>query len=210
MTTIGPSPRHRCVGGSRSSSRRWCPGCRCWLMCWTWSCPPARRSRSSTRATRSSVWRSPSPSCSRQRCRTRPYCSWTTRTWLTRPARACWPGSRPERWTSRGCCSPAGLTGRPAGFPRADASWTSNRCPGAASVALAEVVTEETPLPPLTVETLVARAGGHPLFLRELVRAAERGDPWTTCLHRWKRWSRSRSTAQRPGTVAAASRGRPR
>ncbi|KQZ67582.1 hypothetical protein ASD66_21920 [Nocardioides sp. Root151] len=41
---------------------------------------------------------------------------------------------------------------------------------------LAEVVTAEAPLPPAAAEALVRRAGGHPLFLRELTLAAVRGD----------------------------------
>ena len=40
----------------------------------------------------------------------------------------------------------------------------------------ADVASPEHPLPPATAETLTRRAGGHPLFLRELVLAASRGE----------------------------------
>ncbi|HJU96354.1 MAG TPA: AAA family ATPase, partial [Jiangellaceae bacterium] len=45
-----------------------------------------------------------------------------------------------------------------------------------ASVVLAEITTPGRPLPPATAEALAARAGGHPLLLRELARAASRGE----------------------------------
>jgi class 3 adenylate cyclase/tetratricopeptide (TPR) repeat protein len=47
----------------------------------------------------------------------------------------------------------------------------------AASIVLAEIATPGRPLPPATAEALAARAGGHPLLLRELARAASRGEP---------------------------------
>jgi class 3 adenylate cyclase/tetratricopeptide (TPR) repeat protein len=66
---------------------------------------------------------------------------------------------------------------RKTGWVPADArTITLEPLPPAASVALAEVVTQHNPLPPVLVETLAERAGGHPLFLNELVRAAERGE----------------------------------
>jgi class 3 adenylate cyclase/tetratricopeptide (TPR) repeat protein len=43
-----------------------------------------------------------------------------------------------------------------------------------AAVTLAEVVSDEAPLPPQALQVLARRAGGNPLFLRELVRAAGR------------------------------------
>lgn len=45
-----------------------------------------------------------------------------------------------------------------------------------ASRMLTDVVTPDNPLPPATAEALARRAGGHPLFLRELALAAARGD----------------------------------
>jgi class 3 adenylate cyclase/tetratricopeptide (TPR) repeat protein len=47
--------------------------------------------------------------------------------------------------------------------------------PPGAAVAMAELVATERPLPPSVVDTLVDRAGGHPLLLRELVRAVAAG-----------------------------------
>jgi class 3 adenylate cyclase/tetratricopeptide (TPR) repeat protein len=44
------------------------------------------------------------------------------------------------------------------------------------SVQLAEMATPEQPLPPAIAEALAARAGGHPLLLRELARAVARGE----------------------------------
>ena len=44
------------------------------------------------------------------------------------------------------------------------------------SIALAEMATPERPLPPAIAEELAARSGGHPLLLRELARAAARGE----------------------------------
>jgi class 3 adenylate cyclase/tetratricopeptide (TPR) repeat protein len=44
------------------------------------------------------------------------------------------------------------------------------------SIALAEMATPERPLPPAMAEELAARSGGHPLLLRELARAAARGE----------------------------------
>ncbi len=41
---------------------------------------------------------------------------------------------------------------------------------------LAEMATPERPLPPAIAEALAARAGGHPLLLRELARAVARGE----------------------------------
>ena len=41
---------------------------------------------------------------------------------------------------------------------------------------LADVASPDHPLPPATAEALARRAGGHPLFLRELVLAAARGE----------------------------------
>ena len=41
---------------------------------------------------------------------------------------------------------------------------------------LADVASPDQPLPPATAEALTHRAGGHPLFLRELVLAAVRGE----------------------------------
>ncbi len=45
-----------------------------------------------------------------------------------------------------------------------------------ASVVLAEIATPGQPLPPAIAEALAARAGGHPLLIRELARAAARGE----------------------------------
>ena len=45
-----------------------------------------------------------------------------------------------------------------------------------ASMELAEMATPERPLPPAIAEELAARSGGHPLLLRELARAAARGE----------------------------------
>jgi class 3 adenylate cyclase/tetratricopeptide (TPR) repeat protein len=44
------------------------------------------------------------------------------------------------------------------------------------SIALAEMATPERPLPPAIAEELAVRSGGHPLLLRELARAAARGE----------------------------------
>jgi class 3 adenylate cyclase/tetratricopeptide (TPR) repeat protein len=44
------------------------------------------------------------------------------------------------------------------------------------SIDLAEMATPERPLPPAIAEELAARSGGHPLLLRELARAAARGE----------------------------------
>jgi tetratricopeptide (TPR) repeat protein len=44
------------------------------------------------------------------------------------------------------------------------------------SIELAEMATPERPLPPAIAEELAARSGGHPLLLRELARAAARGE----------------------------------
>jgi tetratricopeptide (TPR) repeat protein len=44
------------------------------------------------------------------------------------------------------------------------------------SIELAERATPERPLPPAIAEQLAARSGGHPLLLRELARAAARGE----------------------------------
>jgi class 3 adenylate cyclase/tetratricopeptide (TPR) repeat protein len=44
------------------------------------------------------------------------------------------------------------------------------------STELAEMATPDRPLPPAIAEALAARAGGHPLLLRELARAVARGD----------------------------------
>ena len=44
------------------------------------------------------------------------------------------------------------------------------------STELAEIATPERPLPPAIAEELAARAGGHPLLLRELARAVARGE----------------------------------
>jgi class 3 adenylate cyclase/tetratricopeptide (TPR) repeat protein len=41
---------------------------------------------------------------------------------------------------------------------------------------LAQMATPERPLPPAVAEALAARAGGHPLLLRELARAVARGE----------------------------------
>ena len=46
----------------------------------------------------------------------------------------------------------------------------------AASTELAEMATPDRPLPPAIAEALAARAGGHPLLLRELARAVARGE----------------------------------
>ena len=45
-----------------------------------------------------------------------------------------------------------------------------------ASTELAEMATPDRPLPPAIAEALAARAGGHPLLLRELARAVARGE----------------------------------
>ena len=44
------------------------------------------------------------------------------------------------------------------------------------SIELAEMATPDRPLPPAIAEELAVRSGGHPLLLRELARAAARGD----------------------------------
>jgi class 3 adenylate cyclase len=44
------------------------------------------------------------------------------------------------------------------------------------SIELAEMATPERPLPPAIAEELAIRSGGHPLLLRELARAAARGE----------------------------------
>jgi class 3 adenylate cyclase/tetratricopeptide (TPR) repeat protein len=44
------------------------------------------------------------------------------------------------------------------------------------SIKLAEMATPERPLPPAIAEELAVRSGGHPLLLRELARAAARGE----------------------------------
>ena len=44
------------------------------------------------------------------------------------------------------------------------------------STELAEMATPDRPLPPAIAEALAARAGGHPLLLRELARAVARGE----------------------------------
>ena len=44
------------------------------------------------------------------------------------------------------------------------------------SIELAEMATPERPLPPAIAEALAVRSGGHPLLLRELARAAARGE----------------------------------
>jgi class 3 adenylate cyclase/tetratricopeptide (TPR) repeat protein len=44
------------------------------------------------------------------------------------------------------------------------------------SIELAERATPERPLPPAIAEDLATRSGGHPLLLRELARAAARGE----------------------------------
>jgi tetratricopeptide (TPR) repeat protein len=46
----------------------------------------------------------------------------------------------------------------------------------ASSILLAELATPERPLPPAIAEALAARSGGHPLLVRELARAAARGE----------------------------------
>jgi class 3 adenylate cyclase/tetratricopeptide (TPR) repeat protein len=46
----------------------------------------------------------------------------------------------------------------------------------ASSTELAEMATPDRPLPPAIAEALAARAGGHPLLLRELARAVARGE----------------------------------
>jgi tetratricopeptide (TPR) repeat protein len=46
----------------------------------------------------------------------------------------------------------------------------------ASSIELAEMATPERPLPPAIAEELAVRSGGHPLLLRELARAAARGE----------------------------------
>jgi tetratricopeptide (TPR) repeat protein len=44
------------------------------------------------------------------------------------------------------------------------------------SIELAELATPDRPLPPAIAEELAVRSGGHPLLLRELARAAARGE----------------------------------
>jgi predicted ATPase/class 3 adenylate cyclase len=44
------------------------------------------------------------------------------------------------------------------------------------SIELAEMATPERPLPPAIAEEIAVRSGGHPLLLRELARAAARGE----------------------------------
>ena len=48
--------------------------------------------------------------------------------------------------------------------------------PADSSRLLADVASPDHPLPPATVDALTERAGGHPLFLRELILAASRGE----------------------------------
>jgi len=44
------------------------------------------------------------------------------------------------------------------------------------AMTMAELLTPDSPLPPSAAQHLAGRAGGHPLFLRELALAAARGD----------------------------------
>ena len=46
----------------------------------------------------------------------------------------------------------------------------------ASSILLAELATPDRPLPPAIAEALAVRSGGHPLLVRELARAAGRGE----------------------------------
>jgi class 3 adenylate cyclase/tetratricopeptide (TPR) repeat protein len=66
---------------------------------------------------------------------------------------------------------------RPTGWiPTADQRIELGPLDMKSSIALAEMATPERPLPPAIAEELAARAGGHPLLLRELARAAARGE----------------------------------
>ena len=60
------------------------------------------------------------------------------------------------------------------------------------SIELAEMATPERPLPPAIAEELAARSGGHPLLLRELARAAARGEDPTSFHRRSKSLPRVR------------------
>ncbi len=63
---------------------------------------------------------------------------------------------------------------RPESAP--DATVTLSPLTEESARLLADVASPDRPLPPATAEALARRAGGHPLFLRELVLAAVRGD----------------------------------
>jgi class 3 adenylate cyclase/tetratricopeptide (TPR) repeat protein len=66
---------------------------------------------------------------------------------------------------------------RPSGWvPTAHAGVELGPLSTTASVVLAEIATPGRPLPPAIAEELAARSGGHPLLIRELARAASRGD----------------------------------
>ena len=66
---------------------------------------------------------------------------------------------------------------RPSGWaPTAHAQVELGPLSPTASVVLAEIATPGRPLPPAVADELAARSGGHPLLIRELARAASRGD----------------------------------
>ena len=66
---------------------------------------------------------------------------------------------------------------------------------------LAEMATPERPLPPAIAEELAARAGGHPLLLRELARAVARGEDPDELPRLWRSSPRARSTGCRQRSV---------
>jgi class 3 adenylate cyclase/tetratricopeptide (TPR) repeat protein len=66
---------------------------------------------------------------------------------------------------------------RPAGWmPTATGRIELGPLDMTSSIELAEMATPERPLPPAIAEELAVRSGGHPLLLRELARAAARGE----------------------------------
>jgi class 3 adenylate cyclase/tetratricopeptide (TPR) repeat protein len=66
---------------------------------------------------------------------------------------------------------------RPTGWiPRATGRIELGPLDMTSSIELAEMATPERPLPPAIAEELAVRSGGHPLLLRELARAAARGE----------------------------------
>src|SRR5829696_2224910 len=66
---------------------------------------------------------------------------------------------------------------RPTGWiPRATGRIELGPLDMTSSRELAEMATPERPLPPAIAEELAVRSGGHPLLLRELARAAARGE----------------------------------
>jgi class 3 adenylate cyclase/tetratricopeptide (TPR) repeat protein len=67
--------------------------------------------------------------------------------------------------------------GRPTGWiPAASGRIELGPLDMTSSIELAEMATPDRPLPPAIAEELAVRSGGHPLLLRELARAAARGE----------------------------------